>query len=427
VCRAGCVFLLLTVALSRWATPVAAQEVKNSLAGEQAAQDAKKTETLAGYNLHWGPASLQVQSSLHAEFTDNALNASLNRSADFILTPEVKLRSYYPISDLNALTLSLGVSYEYYTRNTQINPDSPLISPDSELAFLLYVKDFRFRFHESFSYQESLYYGLSYSAQGGSFINLQNLGTFGRIDNLAGVKADWDLSDLVLSLGYDHENFISMLSLLDYMTRASELFSASAEFIVGPQWRAGLESKASWNAYDTHALPDHWRARVGPYVDLGLGDYVKLRVGGGYDGALIPVNAGLTTQSTPFYAYARASHNLNDWVTYWFTVAHENQLGWQTANAATTYLGVGASLRLIEHLDLSPAFSYGWGEESGPNYLQEAWDESYTYLQASLSVIYHIGERWSADVRYDYLEKGSTVVNNDFFRNRITLGVNYKF
>ena len=90
-----------------------AQEERESLAGEKSAEAARKQEVMQDYNFQWGPASFQVLSSFHTEFTDNAYNSAVNRSSDVIIRPEVLLNSYWPITDLNALTFSLGVGYEY--------------------------------------------------------------------------------------------------------------------------------------------------------------------------------------------------------------------------------------------------------------------------------------------------------------------------
>ena len=421
-------FLLVSAALAWSVRPAPAQEAPESLTGETSAALAKKHEIAPDYNLRWGPVSFQFESALQVEFTDNALNSAVNRSSDEIIRPEVKLRSYWPITDLNALTLSLGVGYEYYVKNTALNVDSPLVSPDSEVALVLYVKNLRFRFHEAFSYQESLYYGAAYSQQTGQFINLHSLGTFGRIDNLAGLMMDWDLGAFVLSLGYDHENFISTLSTLDYLSRASDLFSSSIDVVVGPEFHSGVEAKASWNDYQTDQLTDNWRARAGPFVEVSPGEYVKLRAGGGYDAVLIPRDAaGHATDSTPYYAYARATHTVNDWLNYSLSVAHENQLGWNTANAEATYVGISTSLKCIDRVELTPAFYYGLGKESGPAYNGVLYHENYDYFQVSLGLAYHFGERLTADLRYDYIQKDSDLFNYGFYRNRFTAGVTYRF
>jgi hypothetical protein len=423
--RALLIIVTACVALISSAT---AQEATDSLTGEKSAELSKKREIAPNYNLNWGPVSFQFDSSLQAEFTDNVFNSSVNRTSDVIFRPLVKLNSYWPVTDLNALTLSLGVSYEYYVKNTALNANTPLVSPDSEIAFVLYVKDLRFRFHESFSYQESLYYGLSYSQQAGQWINLNNTGTFGRIDNVAGFNADWDLGAFVLSLGYDHENFISELAQYDYLTRASELFSSSIDVAVGPELHSGVEAKASWNNYHTGQLTDNWRARVGPFVEASPGEYVKLRAGGGYDGVFIPPNAaGLSTASTPFYAYGRATHTVNDWLAYSLSVAHENQVGWNTANVESTYVGLSASLKFLDHVELTPAFYYGHGEESGPTYNGSPFNQNYNYFVISLGLAYHFAERWTADLRYDYLQQDSELAYNSYYRNRVTVGATYRF
>jgi len=404
-----------------------AQEERESLAGEKSAEAAKKMDLIQDYDIKWGPVSFQVLYSFHAEFTDNALNSAVNRRGDEILRPEVKLNSYWPITDLNALTLSMGVNYEYYVKNTELNHVTPLISPDSELALLLFVKDFRFRFHERFSYLESLFYANAFSLPTGQFINLNNIGTFGRIDNVAGFTTDWDLGTFVLSFGYDHENFISTLSTLDYLTRASDLLSLTNEFILGPKFRSGFETKASWNEYETHQLPDNWRAQVGPFMDVSPGEHVSLHAGGGYENVGIPRTAGLQTDSTSYYAYARLTHTLNDWLAYNVSVAHENLFGWETANAAVTYLGIWTSWRFIEHVELTPGFYCGWGKESGPDYAGQFWREDYSYIQASLGLAYRFGERWTTDLRYDYIQKDSDLAFYGYYRNRINAGITYRF
>ena len=103
-----------------------AQEVRESLAGEKAAEEAKKREILEGYDLRWGPVSFQIDASLHTEFTDNAFYSAINPSSDVILRPEVKINSYWPITDINALTFSLGVGYEV---PLQKHPDQPQHPP----------------------------------------------------------------------------------------------------------------------------------------------------------------------------------------------------------------------------------------------------------------------------------------------------------
>src|SRR5256885_604223 len=207
-------------------------QTRGSLAGEEAAQALKKSIADEEYNLRWGPVRFQTQASLGLGYTDNVFYSGENRSEDFLINPEVDLRASWPITELNALRLSLGVGYEWYLNNSILNSDAPLINPDSELEFNVFVGDFRIRLREKFSYQESLFFN-SFPGANELFFNFNDVGKFSRWDNLAGLQVVWDLNRVVLTAGYDHENFIPVTTQFDYLNRASEWFTASASLRIG--------------------------------------------------------------------------------------------------------------------------------------------------------------------------------------------------
>src|SRR5439155_14718795 len=120
------------------------------------------------------------------------------------------------MTELNALRLSLGLSYEWYLKNRALNADAPLVNPGSELAFNVFAGDFHFQLRERFSYQESLFFN-SFSGDNTRFYNFNDVGTFSRLNNEAGLDVDWDLNKVVMSAGYNHENFISTTSAFDYL------------------------------------------------------------------------------------------------------------------------------------------------------------------------------------------------------------------
>jgi len=88
--------------------------------------------------------------------TDNVFLSGANRRDDFIINPEIKLAALLPVSELNILKLSLGLSYEYFVKNTSLNSGAPLVSPDSELVFHVFAGDFHIKLHEKFSYEQTL-------------------------------------------------------------------------------------------------------------------------------------------------------------------------------------------------------------------------------------------------------------------------------
>jgi hypothetical protein len=215
-----------------------------------------------------------------------------------------------------------------------------------------------------------------------------------------------------------------MRSSLNYLTRESELFTLSADFILAPRAKTGIESKASWNDYETDWLPDHWRASVGPFLDVGLSPYVSVRAGAGYEAIPIPRTPGQTGQFDPntYYAYGRVSHRVNQDLSYGLGAGHENQLGWSAPNMSTTYVRTGANWKAIRNVDLSAYFGVGFAKESGA-----FWTEGFSYFQAGLNLGYHFAKRWTATLAYDYSQRDSERAYRDYYQNRLSLGLVFRF
>ena len=70
-----------------------------------------------------------LRASFEAEYDDNVFWTQLNPKADLVLQPRIDLDAYWRMTELNTLTLNLGVRYEYYLDNHCLNSDAPLISP----------------------------------------------------------------------------------------------------------------------------------------------------------------------------------------------------------------------------------------------------------------------------------------------------------
>ena len=54
----------------------------------------------------------------------------------------------------NTLRFSTSVGYQKYLIHPQYDTGSVMVSPDSELAFDVYVGDFKINFHDQFSVQQ---------------------------------------------------------------------------------------------------------------------------------------------------------------------------------------------------------------------------------------------------------------------------------
>jgi hypothetical protein len=295
------------------------------------------------------------------------------------------------------------------------------VNPGSELTFYVFVGDVRLQLHERFSYQESLFFN-SLSGEGEQFYNFNDVGTFARLDNQVGFNMDWDLNKVVLSAGYNHEDFISTTEDFEYLNRASEWFTASASFALGDKMQTGIESQGSLHDYEEETfLNDHWRARVGPFVDIKTEQKLELRAGGGFDMAQYD-NSSFDNADYESYYFYGIVHQQTRLFTHSLTGGREHLLGGNANNFRTTYGRYSISSTVIQQMELGANLSVNFAEEFGGSF-----EEDFTYYGAGLRVGWLFHKFWRSDLAYEFRLKESEEALRDFHRNRVTLSVTCTF
>ena len=389
---------------------------RESLAGEAAAQALKQSIAAEEYNLSLGPVRLRTEAALRLGYTDNVFYSDAGRREDYLVNPEIALRASLPISDLNTLRLSLGLGYEWYLKNTELNSDAPLINPDTELVFHVFAGDFHIRLRDKFSYQESLFYD-----SGARFFNFTDVGKFSRWDNRAGLEVVWDLNKVILSAGYDHENFMPVTSSFEYLERASEWLNVAAAFPIGDQVQVGLEGQGSRHDYATETtLNDNGRARGGPFIQLNSEQKISLRAGGGYDTARFDAPAA-GSDFEDYYAYVRLSQETRLF-THALTAAREHLLGYNANNLKVTSVGYSIRSPAFRYLDVGADLSVNFAEEFGG-----AFREEFTYYRAAAGIGWQFHKNWRASLGYEFLLKKSDLPLRDLYRNQGTLELAFSY
>jgi hypothetical protein len=151
--------------------------VRPSLAGEAAAEARRQSIQDIPYNLLAGPVRFRFSITTGIEYNDNINLAGENKQDDFIIRPQFNIAAIWPVTQLNTLRLDLGIGYAFYLDNTNDNTNNILISPGSQIAFDIFVGDFRINLHDRFSLQQDPT----------DEIQLSNVVDYGRFENTAGV------------------------------------------------------------------------------------------------------------------------------------------------------------------------------------------------------------------------------------------------
>src|SRR2546423_2019952 len=180
--------------------------VRPSLAGQEASEARQQDVSRIPYNLLLGPVRFRVGASVGFEYNDNVTYSEVNEQDDFIITPNLTLDAIWPVTQLNTLRLDVGIGYSFYLDHSSYNTDSVLIAPKSQLAFDIFVGDFRINLHDRFQLQQD-------PIQQGA---LSNVTDYGRFENTAGVSGLWGLDKTLLQVGYHHYKYISTNNHVDY-------------------------------------------------------------------------------------------------------------------------------------------------------------------------------------------------------------------
>jgi hypothetical protein len=396
-------------------------EPRESLAGERAARELSRSLTNEDYNIHLGHIRLQTQARLGVAYTDNVFLSGVNKKDDFIFTPEIDLAALVPIGQFNSLRLSLGLSYEWFAKNHSLNSDLPLVNPDSELAFYIFVGDFRIKLHEKFTYQQTLVFDDQVVNQVRLY-NFNDVARFDRMDNFVGTTVDWDLNKVLLTGTYDYENFVSTTERFKYLNRASELFALTANYLLGDRTKTGLEGMGAYNDFDTETtLNDNWRGRVGPFAEAKLPKGMILRAGGGYELARFDSAAGPGNNYDHYYLYGKLSQETK-WFTHSLSAGHETLPGDNANNLRMSYVRYSINTEVLKNTSIEGYASANFSREFGGSF-----EEKFNNYLTGFRLGYQFHKYWRADLGYEFLYKDSEFSDRSFTRNLVSLDVTFRF
>lgn len=390
--------------------------LRNSLAGDAAAEARDLQQQSQSYTFKSGDFLLLVSPSLEMDWNDNVTLSKENTLQDFILRPLLEFDASYPISQRNLLRLNVGIGYDEYLEHNQFSA-LRLVS-GSELAFDTYIKDFWINVHDRFQFIQDPAEQASVAATG----------RYGGLDNTAGVSNTLDLQDLVLTLGYDHDNFVSSSPDFDYLNRASELLVARAGFRLHPRVTVGVEAAGSFTAYDQAFLNDNQGYSGGIFADWKPGAYFRVQAHGGYSAYLFDQTSRVikAMDQNAVYAALTVRHDITEAVSYYLSAGHELRLGTEADSIEDSYLRPSIRWNIIKDLTFSTYLSYEHGKQGHANQTG-AIAETYDWLGTGFSLSHPITKNLTLTLKYRLTLRSSDVAYREYAQDLVGLRLSYLF
>jgi hypothetical protein len=411
--------------------------VRPSLAGEAAAEARRQDVDRLPYNLMLGPVRFRVSATMGIEYNDNInladdedtvvqtssgpLRIRANTEDDVILRPQVNVDAIWPVTQLNTLRLDLGVGYAIYLDHSNANTNGVLISPGSQLAFDIFVGDFRINIHERPQLQQDPIAELA----------LSNVVDYGRFENTAGIGLLWDLNKALVTLGYDHYNYVSTTDDFDYLNRNAEILSGTLQVLPTSTLGLGPEGYVVFTRYDDDILNDSETYSVGGFVETQITNYLKVRAAAGYqwidfDRATVDFFGLRFFRDQPdfdgWYGNIVVSHRLNAAIKQSVSAGRESQLGVNSNYIELKYVRHTVSWNIIRNTLLGTELFYEDAKDSG-GFVREHLHR----YGGAITVGYQLTPHVTLGARYQYTQKDSDVLLRDYRQNRVSIDGTYSF
>ncbi len=389
--------------------------MRDSLAGADVAEARRPSLEEQNYNLRVGPVRFLFSANAGVEYIDNINYSDRNRVDDVLLRAGFNVSALWNVTKLNTLALDLGFAYVRYAGHPDATNSNAVIAPGSQVSFDVFVADiFRLNFHDRFDLRQDPVDNPT----------LSNVTDFARFTNTLGVTAVADLNTIVLTLGYDHFNYLSLNSRFDYLDRSAEQVFGSAVYALAPRTFLGAEATFSYTDYDRNFQNDSTGGTVGGYFDITFNPYVRLIARAGYQYASFDSNGrfGDGSDLNAWYGNVTVQNRVNAYLIHSLSLGRENDLGLTSNYIKVSYARWNAAWNFLRNFSLGTDLFYEHDEESGG-----LIDETLNRYGGGFTLGYQFNFHLSAAFHYAYVQKDSDRNNRDYYQNRVGLDMNYRF
>ena len=406
-CLAAAALLTINLAFAQDA-------LQNSMAGDAAAEARAVHPESMPYTFRSGDFRVLVTPSLTLDWNDNINLSKTDPLQDFILFPALGLNMTYPLTERNLLQLNVKFGYKDYLEHSQYS--AWYVQSGSALSYDIYVKDFWINLHDRFSYVQDP----------GQQAAVANTGTYGTAQNTAGFNTTWDLEDVIMSLGYDHQDYWSTTPQFSYTDRASELVVGRGGLKFHPTVTAGAEGTVAYNAYDQPVLNNNMAYSAGVYADWrpGLDFHFQPRFGYMlYQFQQTSLTIPASNQGG-WYLDLTVAHELSDVVSYSLSAGHETTLGVYGDTIEDWYIRPAVNLKIMRDLTLSTSFSY----QNGSQALQTtpgAPTENYDWFTWGLRLSRPLMRHLALSLNYSLSFRTSNEAYRGYTQNLVGLTLTY--
>ncbi len=381
---------------------------------ENASAESEQSEP----NMRIGQVDLRAHGGLRLGFSDNINYASKhgNRIADGFVEPYAGIGFHWPLTEMNSLTMDVGLSYRKYFTSSSTDQNNISITPDTAMQLELFVgKHWRFVIFDRMRYDHDPL----------DFPTISGTTRFGRFQNTAGVLGFWDIHPQVtLEVGYTNVFVMADSNEFNFLDRMTHIASAGIVYKINEDWRTGVRGSYAWTDYRTNFNNNSRVIRIGPFLEGRITDNLTFGIDtafvtGEYDRSGL---VGDTSNQSTYTATGWINHEVNQFLSHSIRGGRTSDLGDSSNFTSINFVRHQASWEVIRDVGLGTHAFLEFGDDSGG-----IASENFTRYGAGFNASYQLTKSITTSLRYTYLVKESDRWGRDYEQNMVVLDFNYRF
>ncbi len=363
-----------------------------------------------------GPIQMRSDVGTRLSYDDNIALSERNRRDDIIVTPYANIGIQWPVTDINSLNLTIGLYRDFYLFNPGEGTDTLGISPQSALEFWIYAGEHvRFVLFDHFALEDD--------AVDEPTLN-DTLG-FYRFTNTAGITGYWDINEsLTASLGYRYTKIISLAERFEFLDRDTHSVDGSLSYKLGPETVIGGFANTGFTSYSSGVNNGSMVSTVGVFGETRITDYI--RANGSVSYSLGDFDSGGANGDSSGMGEVSVngivSHRLNQVMTHSLGAGRATRLGTTSNYYTQYYIRHSADWEVVRDLSLGTNLFFEFTDESN-----SINSENFYRWGGGIRAMYRVNSHLTTGLSYQYVDKDSNRANRDYFNNRVSLDINYRF
>lgn len=375
-------------------------------------------------NFRIGAFNFDLAATFQAEYNDNINGATNNPISDVILTPGIWLGGEWKATELNTLSVSVGLGYSKYLSNPELDSSNNFlnINPDTEISFTAFVEDFTIEVFDRITY--------TVDATDALLPNNNNPIDYGRFINLAGINVDWDLNDVILFMSFTRLDVIPTTDDFDFQSRTEHRLEAGPRFLVAPNLTLGLTGSIAWNQWHNSGANGVIKNNsvsysLGPMAIWQPTSVINVSASGGviwFDFQNNDPTVSDDSNPVGFFGNIAVTHRLTQNYTHSLAFSRSYNYGYLSNFTIVDSLIYGWNWRLGKKINPRGRFGWDRGNDSGgPS------PEDYDRFFVGVGMDYRFSNQIVAGLNYEWSHRNSNIPNRTFDRNRVWLTLRYDF